>query len=812
MAKKVIGVHQAIKLEVNPLKAEECIAEYFYWEKKYIEAFTRIMEEMLECDPDIMVRFDRGMLCLGKKTGDVMVYLAPRPNSYEITFMGESSEEFNVDNIGKYLKLCEKSALNHIKKTRLQMEDEDRMGGLDLKDYLNQSQRRFCKLPVSKNVRLLAPAGSGKTYSLLWRCKWITEYCEINGKDIPKFLLVTFTKSASAEIEKRLAEDAMFVGIRANVRTLNAWGWEQNKRIGKELVVNKFERRNLITHDLLALIQKNKLLAQSMSIPNRKGKNAELIIDLIDLLKSLGFEHQMKKSEYNSHKRQLKELGLDKQLEEAYRELFISANVVVTDKKDFDKAENDFFEFWKKATVRLEENNRYTLEDQKYWAKQYLDEKIDKKSFPKGTTKYTHIFIDEFQDVNPLDIGLIKSIALFNGAGKEISITIVGDDDQSIFGWRGTTPKYILYPDKYFGLKFETCILDTNYRSPNAIVNYAKTLIEHNKEREPKGMKSVGKGRATVKVLCKQRVSPIDSTMAIIKELLEEGCNQIALIGRKQAAIFPYQIILSAERLQYNVESDIDIFDGEAMKSLQEIIKIVYRAKDEDNDDPIDELLKIFDKVNKYPLKGNERKEIINYLHACNIETYADALQRLKENLDLLKLGTIEKMCNVAQTLLDSQTVYEFMTVVESDLEGLDKDYNKADQDNHYKEPQFFRLTELSKKYDANFRKFYRDIERARKQSEMCRYANNSGNGNNYLANEEIPIHLLTATRSKGHEFDAVIILEANDNEWPAKLSEDIEEERRLFYVAMTRARKYLYFITSKENGISRFIDEAGIN
>ena len=93
---------------------------------------------------------------------------------------------------------------------------------------------------------MLAPAGSGKTYSILWRCKWITEFCELNEKDIPKFLLVTFTKSACAEIEKRLAEDSIFAGIRANVRTLNAWGWEQNKRIGKELIVNKFERRNLV--------------------------------------------------------------------------------------------------------------------------------------------------------------------------------------------------------------------------------------------------------------------------------------------------------------------------------------------------------------------------------------------------------------------------------------------------------------------------------------------------------------------------------------------------------------------------------------
>ena len=70
---------------------------------------------------------------------------------------------------------------------------------------------------------------------------------------------------------------------------------------------------------------------------------------------------------------------------------------------------------------------------------------------------------------------------------------------------------------------------------------------------------------------------------------------------------------------------------------------------------------------------------------------------------------------------------------------------------------------------------------------------------------------MLTATRSKGKEFDAVIVLDANEGEWPSPLASDLQEERRLFYVAMTRARKYLYFITSTENDATRYLSEARI-
>ena len=72
---------------------------------------------------------------------------------------------------------------------------------------LNRSQRKFCKLPASKNIRLLAPAGSGKTYSLLWRCLCIHNELANVGKPSPRFIIVTFTRSAKYELEDRIKND-----------------------------------------------------------------------------------------------------------------------------------------------------------------------------------------------------------------------------------------------------------------------------------------------------------------------------------------------------------------------------------------------------------------------------------------------------------------------------------------------------------------------------------------------------------------------------------------------------------------------------
>ena len=678
---------------------------------------------------------------------------------------------------------------------------------------LNRSQRQFCKRPANKNIRLLAPAGSGKTFSLLWRCKYIVQQAELKGDAAPHFLILAFTRSAKAELEYRIKTNSVFEDINATVRTLNSWGWEQIKRQGKDLVITKKQRQNLIAHNILALCQKYESIGAALNSGYSRNANATTIIDTIDLLKSLGFTHNMTKAAYKSQVRHLKETGLLPILEQGYEKI-LSMEKIGDDLKQREERISEFFNFWKKAVISLEQSNLYTLEDQKYWARMYFEKQIKEEKRPSGITRYTHVIVDEFQDVNPLDMELLKAACAYHGQkGKPIALTVIGDDDQAIFGWRGTTPKYILNPEKYFGIEFITCTLDTNYRSPKNIVEISNILLSYNKEREPKQMKSAAKGRALVKVFDKKKQLPsIDATMKLINTLMnDKRYQQIALIGRRQVSLFPYQVLLSAAGISYFVDADIDIFEGEAMQSLQNIIQTVYRAKDNDVDDPIESVLNICDKIDRLQIQKTERQNIAKFLDENDVSTFDECIDILKKYPKEIKKKNPHAIADIIKQLVEAETVYDFMGLVEKYLQGLDKDYRKKDVDTHYKEPQFFRLKIISKQYGTDFRGFNKDINRARLAGERSRKRSNDDGQEGYVRINETKIHLLTATRSKGHEYDAVIVLDADAEEWPNHMSEDIEEERRLFYVALSRARKYLCFVVDSDHVGSRFLLEAGL-
>lgn len=776
----------------------EYVRRFFWNDEELISLYISVQEEMWKCDPDLMFCYRNGLIGLAKREEKYRFFIAPSEDAYDIKFAHmETKIPFLITNAKQFINECEKCVFHILMNPDSILNAvpvDDELDDTAVDSVLNRNQKKFCKRPSTKNIRLLAPAGSGKTYSLLWRCKYIADDYKKKRKVPPYFLILTFTKAACVELEERIRTNPEFRNIRATVRTLNAWGWEQIKVSNRMLITNRFERAKLVIHDLNKVLQKYPNIAALVKSTRKKQANAELIMDMIDLLKSLGFNHKMTKAEYRAHRKILKEVGLISILEESYQKLHILLATDLNDKKEASKVEDEFFVFWKKAVVNLEENLKYTMEDQKYWALQNINANIEQKKFPKGVTKYSHILIDEFQDINPLDMSLINAVSTYHGGGKKISMTIVGDDDQAIFGWRGTTPKYILYPEKYMGVPFETIVLNENYRSPRSIVELSGKLIVHNKGREPKELKSKAPGKALIKVVRRQKyVTAVDVTMKTLKDLIEiKGCNSVALIGRRQVSLFPYQILLSADGASYSVDGDLDIFAGEAMESLMDIIKIVYRAKDSDNDSVCAELVQVCKKVARYPMSKPEEKKLVSYLEAQYPENFIEALEYIKDYPNIVKNHNFEEIYEIVSKLVSSETVYEFMSCIVEDFEGFFKDYNKAEEEVFYKEPQFFRLKDISKKYSSDFRAFWRDLDRAKRN----------------VGAEESKITLVTATRSKGHEYDAAIILDCYDYEWPNVLSEDIEEERRLMYVAVTRAKKYLYFISASDEQESRFLEE----
>ena len=680
-------------------------------------------------------------------------------------------------------------------------------------DILNRSQKKFCNLPPNKNVRLLAPAGSGKTYSLLWRCKYIADKAKENGEPAPHFLLVAFTRAAKLELEYRKNHDDDFKEINATVKTLNAFGWEQIKNPGKELITNPSQMQTALKHGLFQITKKYPQITKSF-----EKKNGSVVyktwFDLIDLFKSLGFIHTMTLAEHNAHCKYLRELGLHRKLEEGYEAIYNLMDLNGEDGKTKKKGIKEFFAFWREAVVCLEGQNYFTLEDQKYWAMMYFKKQLKASKAPQGFTRYTHIMVDEFQDINPLDLELLKSVAAYHSnKGKPVSLTLIGDDDQAIFGWRGSSPKFILHPEQYFGVPFVTCVLDTNYRSPKAIVEISARLLANNLEREPKEMRSAAKGRAMIKTYtCKGNETTVAATMKLVRSLSkDERYKHIALIGRRHVSLFPYQVLMSAEQMRYYVNSDIDIYAGEAMKDYVDLLQLKADIIKNRVNDPVKVILTICDKIGKRGLAKNDRSKLEDHLREARPDSLEDALDALKTYPDLIKNKSAVSIRAMLDRLIRAKTIYQFLSLEEEFLHGLDKDYLKKEVDTHYKEPQFGRLKEISKKYKDDYQKFISDIEKARAAGERSREIGKDDSERGYKDITATKLQLMTATRAKGHEFDAVIVLDADEDEWPSRLTEDIEEERRLFYVALSRAKKYLCFVRSSEKNASPFLKEAGV-
>ena len=321
---------------------------------------------------------------------------------------------------------------------------------------LDKSQRKFCE-SEARHLRVLAPAGCGKTSALLYRCLHLSKQ-----KRGEKFLLVTFTKAAELEAGSRLAEDRDLAPIRdlVTVSTLNAYGYRRlrSEIQHHQLLSSRKDRHFAMRNQLRPVWSKHDNIANAIT---GRGNHGRRLMAVIDELKALGFDHTTDTNleKFNKRLDSLCRQRLWPQVEEQVHSLkqsgILEAEVDLKKPSGRKAFYRWFFRFWREAVKRLHEESTFTFEDQKYWCWLNLRSPgFDGKRKPPvtGAARFAHVLIDEFQDTNPLDRMLIKTIAESHRA----SVTIVDDDDQAIFEWRDATLEYILHLDDHFENKFQT--------------------------------------------------------------------------------------------------------------------------------------------------------------------------------------------------------------------------------------------------------------------------------------------------------------------------------------------------------------------
>ena len=282
---------------------------------------------------------------------------------------------------------------------------------------LDRSQRAFCS-STAPNIRLLAPAGCGKTTALLHRCLRLAR--ESSGS--PRFLLVTFTRSAAAEIMARMANDPQFAPVagQVSVSTLNAYGYRRirEKVRSPKLLISPADHHFAMLNQLRTVWVDLPHIAE---VVQARGSGARRLMDVMDNIKSMGFDHTVDTNRELFQKRLdiLRAQGLGWRIAEQF-EILTSLGLLEPTRHTRDAPSTSrrhfydrFFTFWRKASTVLHKQATFTFEDQKYWA--YLDLRSPgsdgkRKPFISGAARYDHILVDEFQDINPLDLSLIKVI------------------------------------------------------------------------------------------------------------------------------------------------------------------------------------------------------------------------------------------------------------------------------------------------------------------------------------------------------------------------------------------------------------------
>ena len=690
---------------------------------------------------------------------------------------------------------------------------------------LDESQREFCQAPAG-NIRLLAPAGCGKTLCLLYRCNHLAEQSSSKRQ---RFLIVTFTRAARDELQSRIDEDAAFAQIRdqAEVTTLNSWGYRRirNAAFSPKLITSRTDYHFAMRNQLQPVWQRHNQIKSAIQNRNawKSSQAPRNLMDMIDAFKSLGFDHVRHTSlaHFTNHWEELERQGLGWRLDQQVHQLirFDVLDDIVGGKSSCSR-QNEVFEaffvFWREATEHLINSATFTLEDQKYFA--YQDERtnIEKGRLLSGAASYDHVFVDEFQDINPLDLALVRAIVERSRA----TLTIAGDDDQAIFEWRGATPEYILDPSQFFNMQFDTYTLGVNYRSPANIVDHSQRLIAHNIRRVPKQISAHSANEAKIEILEIPSISEsLDYVHSLVVSSIAQGedPSRVALIGRKRSQIIPYQIYFASKDIPFCAAEDLQVFLSDTFERLLQLLTIKANADRRQSSRQVaDGILFLCDLAKRYPLNKGNREELRSHLQRSrsnSIMEGIDALAGYRGELKGKNPGgqTSMEMADAIRAFIASESVSDALLSLSDNFEGLQTDFGKAEEDIFFTDPPFSQLAEYATRYGTDYDSFVDDIELAKETLVYVPPFEDGDSGDDLSKN---PLHIMTALRAKGKEFDKVVLLDVQGGIWPnknARTPNQLESERRVFYVGFTRAREQVSMLTHKVSGVSPYLEELAL-
>ena len=636
-------------------------------------------------------------------------------------------------------------------------------------ENLNKEQLEAAKTTQGA-LLILAGAGSGKTKVLTSRIAYMIQ----NGAIAGKILAVTFTNKAAKEMKERLSK---ILG----------------ENIVKYMWVGTF-------HSICGRILRQDIENYSFQSGKKLDKNFT-IYDETDSVAVI--------------KQAIKKLNLDDKIYQPklIKAVISNAKNKMQDAYTFATFARDFksqkiaqvFEFYENA---LNNNNAIDFDDMLMLCVKLLEQNAEVRK--KYYDKFQHIMVDEYQDTNQAQYQLVK--ALYTNLQSDIpesrSLCVVGDVDQSIYSWRGADFRIIMNFQNDFP-KAKLVKLEQNYRSTANILNAANAIIENNEERVDKVLYSQkGDGE---KISLYEAQDEADEANYIVKSIRDtsENYNQFAILYRTNAQSRALEEALIAAGIPYRIYGGLKFYDRKEIKDAIAYLKLIY------NPDDSQSLRRIIN-VPKRAIGETTLKHLQDYADENDISLYM-AIKDV-DNISTIKSGTATKLKDFAtlvEKLKEAQSRYslpEFLSLIleksgylrELQATGADEDVTRIEN-----------LQELVNV--AN------EFEPEEQDNELGEFLSQVSLVSDIDGMEEIAnnVTLMTLHASKGLEFPIVFLAGCDEGIFPSarcsnSLSE-LEEERRLMYVGVTRAENKLYLTTAKRRQMwgeykyytpSRFLEE----
>ena len=596
---------------------------------------------------------------------------------------------------------------------------------MSILENLNEQQKNAV-MQVEGPVIVFAGAGTGKTKTLTSRIAYMIQEKGINPRNI---LAITFTKKATNEMRDRVVgmcgNDAKYVTI-STIHSLCA-------RILRQTITKIGYEKNF---EIIDDEDANKLIS-------------ELYKEL-----DLSRKYFSPKAAYNiisAYKNGIGEInGVPKQIYDHYQK-------------------------------RLKDNNQVDFDDLLVLTNKILTEYPDVLEYFQN--KYQYILVDEFQDTNIVQYNIIKLLGQ-----KTQNIFVVGDDDQSIYSFRGACVTNMYQFQKDFDTKLFK--LTQNYRSTNAILKGANNLISHNLKREKKELFSEKDGKLQDVVIHDAYYYEDEPRFIIdeIKNLVRRGYNykDIAILYRTNVISRNIEMALIENGIPYLIYGGFAFLKRREIKDVISYLKFIIDSEN----------IFHFKRIINLPSRGIGDKTIEKLLELKNTEniTLFEAIERLHKITPSSKTEALIKFKTLIKELADKfdkmslPEFYEYMLQETKYLEFL-KEEEAEDEESH-------RIDNINE-----FKSILMQLETRTDLQELSSKEKLLVGFDDVILDETLGtkqdvngVVLSTVHSVKGLEFKVVFVVALEEGLFPSlKEDSDIEEERRIAYVAFTRAKEKVY-------------------